>query len=127
MFLLKTNNLLRLSSVSSNAFDLATTAKLSVSSASKHVEFAICDNSSMTTTTLNFQHFLIKVKFSGLIQILAIFMAKLSIISITPSVNLTFVCEECRMLLSTCEINNFRDCVRKMYQGWFVNLISVCA
>jgi hypothetical protein len=88
---------------------------------------AIGDNASVSTTADNFRNFLIEVQLSWLIQVGFFLMAKLTIISITPSVDFSFVSQKGGVFFSTIEINNFANCMREVNERWLVEFLRVCA
>ena len=85
-------NSLRLCSVGNHALDFSTSSKLTVSASAKEEKlFPWSNDTSVATTTDNFINWLIEAEFSWLSQVLTILMPKLSIISVTPGIDLSLV------------------------------------
>lgn len=122
-FPLQCHNLLWLCSICSDAFHLAASAQLAVSPTTKQVELPFCDDTCVTSTTGHFWDLMVKIKFPGLVQILAILVAELAVVAIAPGVDLALVSEQCWVLLATGEIWDMA--VRQVELSWFV--LFVCS
>ncbi len=87
------DHLLRLSPISCNTLDLASSAKLTITTSAEHVELtsSICDDTGVASTANYLGDFLIKVQFSWLVKVRFVLVAELTVISVAPSVNLTLV------------------------------------
>jgi hypothetical protein len=87
------DHLLRLSPISCNTLDLPSSAELAITTSAEQVEksSSICDDSGMTSTANYLGDFLIKVQLSWLVNVRFVWVAKLTVISVAPSVNLALI------------------------------------
>lgn len=81
----------------------------------------------MPSTTYNLWNLFIKLQNPWNVQVLLILVAKLTIISITPSINFSFISLESWMFLSAREINHLWYFMGKLNLYWLIYLVSVGA
>ena len=86
-------HLLRLSPIGCDALDLTSSAKLAITTSSEQIEMSssICDDSGVTSTANYLRDFLVKVQFSWLVKVRFVRVAELTIVTVSPSINLAFI------------------------------------
>ena len=114
-------------SAASIALNLTSTTKLAVSCSAQHEHIArACSNKAgVTAATNNFLNFLIEVYFSGLTQIVTVWMAELAINAQPPGINLSLISEKGRVILTHCNIHNLGNSMRKIDGVRFVQIVAL--
>lgn len=105
MLFLKGNDILGFSSVGCNAFYLTSSSKLAVPTSTEKIKLtSFSDDACMTATARDLGNLFVESKFSWLIKVLLISMTELTIVSITPSEDFTFIGKQSRVLFAASEV-----------------------
>jgi hypothetical protein len=115
-----------LSSISGDALNLTTSAKLAVSTAAEKIKLASLGNDTcMATATRNFGYLLFESKFSWLVKILFVSMAELAIVSVTPCKDLALICQQSGMLFTASEVRHLGYAMREVNLRRLIQLVGI--
>lgn len=123
----KSYNLFWLSSISSCAFNNVSSSKLAVTTSTKKIKVSSGSSyqASMTTATNYFWNWFSKLQELWLIQIDFLLVSKLTVVTVTPSKDFTFLSQESWMLLSAWKVSHLGNSMGKCDVHWFIHLVGI--